>query len=125
MSDYESGDDLFEGICTPPPSSVITTKPAVKRKQPEDEYGDFDEDLEEIVEIAASATKRVKFSSEPGGDDKAANALARGILAESFGYDSFRHEQEGAIDAILRGENALAIFPTGAGKSLCYQVCLL
>ncbi|KAF5246150.1 hypothetical protein FANTH_6917 [Fusarium anthophilum] len=48
--------------------------------------------------------------------------LARKLLADKFGYKEFRHEQEAAISRLLNGENALAVFPTGAGKSLCYQI---
>lgn len=39
-----------------------------------------------------------------------------------FGYDSFRDGQENIINAILSGRDILAIMPTGAGKSICYQV---
>ncbi len=44
------------------------------------------------------------------------------ILKKYFGYDSFRQGQEKLIDAILEGRDALGIMPTGAGKSICYQV---
>ena len=44
------------------------------------------------------------------------------ILKTYFGYDSFRNGQEEIVRAILAGEDALAIMPTGAGKSVCYQV---
>ncbi|MDR2588590.1 MAG: DEAD/DEAH box helicase, partial [Spirochaetales bacterium] len=44
------------------------------------------------------------------------------ILRTHFGYTSFRRGQEEAIDAILAGRDVLAVMPTGAGKSLCYQI---
>jgi ATP-dependent DNA helicase RecQ len=43
-------------------------------------------------------------------------------LASTFGYDTFRPGQEAAITAVLAGRSAAAIFPTGSGKSLCYQL---
>ena len=39
-----------------------------------------------------------------------------------YGYDAFRPGQEAIIDALLAGRDALAIMPTGAGKSACYQI---
>jgi len=43
-------------------------------------------------------------------------------LKEVFGWEEFRPGQEKVIDAILSGRSALAVFPTGSGKSLCYQL---
>ena len=44
------------------------------------------------------------------------------ILKETFGFDAFRPGQEAVVDAVLGGEDVLAVMPTGAGKSLCFQV---
>ncbi|WP_137596990.1 DNA helicase RecQ [Paucilactobacillus kaifaensis] len=44
------------------------------------------------------------------------------ILKTKFGYDTFRTGQEEVISNTLKGNNVLAIMPTGGGKSLCYQI---
>ncbi len=47
---------------------------------------------------------------------------ARSLLRSVFGFDGFRPGQDDIISAILEGRDVLAIMPTGAGKSLCYQL---
>lgn len=50
-------------------------------------------------------------------DPRALEALNR-----YFGYDSFRPGQSGIVSAILTGHDVLGVMPTGAGKSICYQI---
>ena len=49
----------------------------------------------------------------------------RQLLSERFGLQQFRPGQEAVIQSLLAGRSALAVFPTGAGKSLCYQLTAL
>lgn len=44
------------------------------------------------------------------------------VLKDYFGHDSFRDGQEQIVDTLLDGRDALCIMPTGAGKSMCYQI---
>src|SRR4051812_49967925 len=54
--------------------------------------------------------------------ETAETATARQVLESRFGFPSFRPGQEHVVEALLAGRSALAVFPTGAGKSLCYQL---
>ncbi|KAK0702571.1 P-loop containing nucleoside triphosphate hydrolase protein [Apiosordaria backusii] len=101
----------------------------------DDVFGDFeleDDDVfdgigeDELAELERPSKRpKVEALSEVK-DDAADNhghlALAERLLSTQFGYKSFRHEQAAAIQRVLAGDNALVIFPTGAGKSLCYQI---
>jgi ATP-dependent DNA helicase RecQ len=44
------------------------------------------------------------------------------VLQTTFGYDQFRGQQQAIIEAVIAGQDALVIMPTGGGKSLCYQI---
>ena len=50
------------------------------------------------------------------------NSRLQQSLKNTFGFDEFRSGQEQTISQLLEGNSSLAIFPTGAGKSLCYQL---
>jgi ATP-dependent DNA helicase RecQ len=59
------------------------------------------------------------------GDIEALSGAPRGpreILHDVFGYESFRGEQSAVIDAVIAGDDALVLMPTGGGKSLCFQI---
>lgn len=103
--DYDSGDDLFDGVN----ADQLASPQKRAREAPSDD------------EQEQTQAKRVKATSSSTGNGEYLD-LARSILHNKFGHDNFRHEQEKAINAILNGHNALTIFPTGGGKSLCYQV---
>ncbi len=54
--------------------------------------------------------------------DAAIHERLLATLREAFGYDAFRPGQEEVVSAVVGGHDALAVMPTGAGKSLCYQL---
>jgi ATP-dependent DNA helicase RecQ len=66
--------------------------------------------------MSSSDTQALPNDSPQGLED------ARRILQTTFGYRTFRGHQEGIISALLKGDDCLALMPTGGGKSLCYQI---
>ncbi|RMZ73394.1 family atp-dependent dna helicase [Pyrenophora seminiperda CCB06] len=102
---WSSGDDEdFTSIAT-------DIQPDAKRK------------LSDITTDAAVPAKRGKSTIKETTPEPSPNTLlANNILKERFGIDSFRLEQEKAITRLLDGGSAVVVFPTGGGKSLCYQV---
>ncbi|KAI1446499.1 ATP-dependent DNA helicase [Annulohypoxylon stygium] len=105
MSDYDSGDELLESV------NADTLVTGAKRSRSPDDQQPVRE-----AKVAKHSEGLVKDEDDFFGD------ISKELLKEKFGYDNFRHEQFSAIKSILRGDNVLVIFPTGAGKSLCYQI---
>jgi superfamily II DNA helicase RecQ len=66
--------------------------------------------------------KRVKTNDGSSMTISPSTVLANNVLKSRFGLNGFRLEQEAAITRILDGGSAVVVFPTGGGKSLCYQV---
>ena len=58
----------------------------------------------------------------PMGQGKVMHSEIRGALKEHFGHETFIAGQEEVIAHLLGGRSAAAVFPTGGGKSLCYQL---
>ena len=64
-----------------------------------------------------------RFPIRAAGSGEAASLdAARDILRRTFGHAEFRGLQAGVIGEVLAGRSALAVLPTGGGKSLCYQI---
>ena len=83
--------------------------PAVQDERPQDERA------------VPEAERAEGASGDFTGRDAGLSPKYR-ALKQYFGYDSFREGQEPVVDAILSGRDVLAVMPTGAGKSICYQV---
>lgn len=59
---------------------------------------------------------------QAGLTDLSMTTRAESILKNVFGYHEFRGPQAAVIDALITGDDALVLMPTGGGKSLCYQI---
>ena len=71
----------------------------------------------------ASAPSRERVAPMPRASSGGALMdQARGALKRHFGYDDFRPGQRVLVEAVLSGRDALGVMPTGAGKSMCYQI---
>lgn len=122
--EFGSGDDLFDDVNV---DDILQSSQAQVKQQPPSKPGNFQVEYQSQKrrpedDRDPSALKRRKRDTPPPLEEEENVKLARRLLSEKFGYKQFRHEQEAAIKRILAGKSALVVFPTGAGKSLCYQV---
>lgn len=72
------------------------------------------------VSLLKELSLRAKTRSEAGLGE--AHDLALGALSQTFGYQVFRPGQEAVITSLLSGRDTIGVMPTGAGKSLTYQI---
>lgn len=70
----------------------------------------------------AEETGRPGETGETGKASETGGVTPLAVLGKTFGYPSFRPHQAEVIDAVLGGRDVLAVMPTSAGKSICYQV---
>lgn len=103
MSANDSDDDLGDDI-----QSSFENSP-VKRKRPGE---------------SSLAKKRTRQQDRHASLEAERLIILNKILKERFQHNAFRYEQQAAILSVMDGNNTLVIFPTGAGKSLCFQVSL-
>ncbi|KAF1976429.1 ATP-dependent DNA helicase [Bimuria novae-zelandiae CBS 107.79] len=102
---FEAEDDEFGASFDDEADFLAATEAVENGKRPRDED-----------DGALSLSKRAKTNASRSV------ALSNRILKERFGLNGFRLKQEAAITRILDGGSAVIVFPTGGGKSLCYQV---
>ncbi len=70
--------------------------------------------------MSRGANMKATVQDASGGNPRSADVHR--VLRETFGFDEFRPGQEAVISTVLAGRDALAVMPTGAGKSLCFQI---
>ena len=107
-------DDPFEGYDPGPGHDPVDFDPSLYTDMPHDAGASSDEP-------AANDRAFAPTAREP----ETASWVARApldVLRDVFGHMAFRGEQAAVIDQIVSGGDAVVLFPTGAGKSMCYQI---
>ncbi|KUJ17853.1 ATP-dependent DNA helicase-like protein recQ [Mollisia scopiformis] len=90
----------------------------------DEDYGFSSGDEAELIALSQSASTKRKSSAELPPSKRIALQYqsANKALTENFGMKEFRLQQKQVISRILSGKSAAVVFPTGGGKSLCFQV---
>jgi superfamily II DNA helicase RecQ len=98
----------------------------------DDDFGLSSSDEAELIALADASTQGTKRKAsfnddnqpfkKPAVESLRTISLALTTLTRDFGLNAFRLKQEQVISRILSGESATVVFPTGGGKSLCYQI---
>jgi superfamily II DNA helicase RecQ len=98
----------------------------------DDEFGLSSGDEAELLDLASSMEQNAGRKRKSPFDDLPTKkrpaidterlALATIALTRNFGMQAFRLKQEHVISRLLGGDSAVVVFPTGGGKSLCYQI---
>jgi ATP-dependent DNA helicase RecQ len=89
----------------------------VFRASPEQFGADALAALKEVSQALKTRTVQLAWRPPPVAD-----GAAQAVLREVFGFDAFRAGQEEIISAVLAGRDCVGVMPTGAGKSLTYQI---
>ena len=90
---------------------VTVSDKSVLKRQHEDYNENDDTNIQPAKKVATGSSHSVNTAR-----------IATHVLNQSFGLDQFRLNQEAVISRLLEGGNVVVIYPTGGGKSLCYQV---
>jgi DNA topoisomerase III len=105
----------------PPPTGGVREIPSPEPPISFDRH-DGAASVSERARTPGGTTLPMAFGSSASTTASARTSDATAILKTRFGHDGFRPHQEEICKAVIDGNDALVVMPTGSGKSLCYQV---